>query len=260
MDFFSILIEEWRSRDLDKRILVAIVLSIGVLVGFQYVQSLMGGSRESGRQEGRALQKESGKPADVARPADAVARPVGGGASPRGTMVKVETPLYTAVLASEGGGRIVRWDLKRYHARRSNGGIGLVAERDELPLTLRIPAVEGAALPFSVDREELVLKEGSASQVLRFRHSTSAGRIERSLTFHPETYEIDVETTVLGYPSYAVSLGSNTAVIDDLDSGNWNVYVGPAARVGRDVRRESLTKGSGSEQLSGEAGWAAITD
>lgn len=245
---------------MEKRILVAIILSIGVLVGFQYFQSLTGGGREVGREEAAAPKKDGGKPADVAQPAEAAMRPVGGGASLRGTMVKVETPLYTAVLASEGGGRIVRWDLKRYHAKKSNGQIGLVAERDELPLTLRIPGIEGAALPFSVDREELVLKEGGAPQVLLFQHSTSAGRVERRLTFHPETYQIDVETTVLGYPSYAVSLGSNTAVIDDLDSGNWNVSVGPAARIGRDLKRESLTKGSGSDQVSGEAEWAAIED
>jgi hypothetical protein len=90
-------------------------------------------------------------------------------------MVKVETPLYTAVLASEGGGRIVRWDLKRYHAKKSNGQIGLVAERDELPLTLRIPGIEGAALPFSV--AGVAPKKGRS--VLRFQHSTSAGRVER---------------------------------------------------------------------------------
>ena len=52
----------------------------------------------------------------------------------------------------------------------------------------------------------------------------------------------------------------NTAVIDDLDSGNWNVSVGPAARIGRDLKRGSLTKGSGSDQVSGEAEWAAIED
>ena len=133
-------------------------------------------------------------------------RPVGGGASLRGTMVKVETPLYTAVLASEGGGRIVRWDLKAVSCKKSNGQIGLVAERDELPLTLRIPGIEGPRFRSrSTGRNGHSKKgrsPGSSLPALDKRRARGA-----PADLPPETYQIDVETTVLGYPSYAVSLG-----------------------------------------------------
>lgn len=244
---------------MDKRILVAIVLSIGVLIGFQYLQSLTGGNRERASVERPAVQKEPGKAQEkvgTTQPAPVVSAVAG----PSGRLVRVETPLYSATLAADGGGRISRWNLKRYNGQGSDVPIGLVGEWDELPLTLRIPGVDGAALPFSVDRQEVVLREGSAPEVLQFKHSTSTGRIERRITFHADSYRIDVETTVSGYPAHSVSLGSNAGLVDDLDSGNWNVYVGPAAKVGRDMRRESLTKGVGAHQIPGEADWAAIED
>ena len=50
-------LEIWR-----KRILVAIILSIGVLVGFQYFQSLTGGGREVGREEAAAPKRTAGSP------------------------------------------------------------------------------------------------------------------------------------------------------------------------------------------------------
>ncbi len=244
---------------MEKRILVAIVLSIGVLVGFQYFQSLTGGGQERARTAEPARPQQAGKPADTVEKMQASTAFSAVG-SPSGRTVKVETPLYSAVLAADGGGRVSRWYLKHYNGQGSDSPVGLVGEWDELPLTIRIPGVDGAALPFSVDRQEVVLTEGSAPQTLRFEHSTSAGRIERRITFHADSYQIDVETTVSGYPSHSVSLGSNTGLVDDLDSGNWNVYVGPAARVGRDLRRESLAKGNGADQITGEADWAAIED
>jgi YidC/Oxa1 family membrane protein insertase len=110
----------------------------------------------------------------------------------------VETPLMRVVLSSEGG--IARhWELKAYRLD-SGSPVDLVAtipsETTLGPLSAWV-AEEQLRAVFEVDADRLDLTKDQASGSVTFKHTTDAGlELEKRLTFHAETYQVDVALSV----------------------------------------------------------------
>ena len=108
--------------------------------------------------------------------------------------IVVETPLMRVVLSSEGG-RARNWELKAYRLD-SGSPVDLVAtalsETTPGPLSAWV-AEEQLRAVFEVDVDHLDLTKDQSSGSVTFKHTTEAGlELEKKLTFHAETYQVDV--------------------------------------------------------------------
>ena len=108
----------------------------------------------------------------------------------------VETPLYTAVLSSRGGGTIQSFHIKNYYTADSQmvnvltglGGLNILTKvnnADGQPMNLSVPWQQFGGF------SERVLEK---TETLTFSFELSPGKhIRRVLTFDPDTYIIDID-------------------------------------------------------------------
>ena len=108
----------------------------------------------------------------------------------------VETPLYTAVLSSRGGGTIQSFHIKNYYTADSQmvnvltglGGLNILTKvnnADGQPMNLSVPWQQFGGF------SERVLEK---TETLTYSFELSPGKhIRRVLTFDPDTYIIDID-------------------------------------------------------------------
>ncbi len=211
---------------MEKRTLLAIVLSILVLVVFSYLSPRRPVQKQAEPQrlgEELKTEKEEHKlPTYAERPVAPVEIPAGE------REILVETDVYSAVLTTRGGA-IRKWDLKEYTDIDKNP-ISLVPhEVAILPLSI-VPEGKSTDFPgkinFSVDKDSIKFGNYSNSDTLTFFYTDSSGiSIKKTFTFYKDSYKVDLTTEVKGVESYKVVLGSEFGISDK--EGAW-VHIGPA--------------------------------
>src|SRR6266540_245185 len=138
---------------MDKRTIIAVILAIMVLMGYQY---LFTGAKTPPRQQPQQQQKTETKTEEVkggiAPPA---LIPPAAQEAAEAKEVKVETDFYIAVFSSKGG-TIKRFDLKNYKDKSGNP-VSLVKQGNYPPLSIGEKEDFGLSkMNFSVKGSDLI--------------------------------------------------------------------------------------------------------
>lgn len=196
---------------MEKRVLLAIVLSFVILILYQMLfkppqpeippESAI---EQDKRLEQRPYEKEFLPPAERER-AEEEERGLQPTSAQAEEEILIDTSLYQAVWSNRGG-VLKSWRLKK-HKSDENEDLELVSLRSSelkiYPFSLRTEdssfdsTINSALFEFSISRLEL--KEGRKAE-LRFQYADERGtRVEKILTFYDGKYDFDVKINVLKY-------------------------------------------------------------
>ena len=247
----------------NKRTLLAVVLSLVVLIGWQHFAQFMGWSTprtapapivaeqpvgQTAVQPGAQISGQNAQ--NAAQPGTTGAGGTAGFTPTAGREVKVDTPLYTAIFHS-GGGVLKSFELKHYREDIKPGSPlkRLVDERDfsmaSMGLTLNnMPSWSAGEWSFSGSDVKL---DGHETAMLTFTGLVDGIRLTRELTFDASTYLIK-ETVRLGGVDAArsVRIGFKTGSASLSGASNYDLV-----RVSWN-EKNSIEENSDAKKLSGE--------
>jgi YidC/Oxa1 family membrane protein insertase len=244
----------------EKRLILFIVLSVIILFGSAYLFPA-----KTVRQE-KSAQSSTPAPIDSKTPSSPVkttTEPIVAVVSPNEKEITVETDLYKATLTNRGGG-IKQWELKSYFESDRVNVVKLLQNNIALlPLSIEsteagdlflngIYSVEGGNLHLSGDQ-----KEGSL--VFSIRDPATGKAVQKKLTFHKETYTVDIEVRTENLSNYALLLGSNFGIHQWGDK-SFVGFIGPTSLINNKVIKENTTKITQDVFYDGKVSWTALQD
>lgn len=203
---------------MDKRMLLAIALSLAILIGYQYFfmppQTPQPVLEPPTHKTGEAVQKQEG--------AKSAAPLIPAAASSAEKNVTVDTELYSAVLSSKGG-TLKNITLKKYNDK--NGNPIILSANDSLfPLSIGTDETFSLGnILFSVRGKDLALNKSSKSEHIVFEYSSGDFSAKRTYTFSANDYSIELKDEINGIPSYWITLGKDFGIHKRDDS----VHFGP---------------------------------
>ena len=227
---------------MEKRVIVFLVLSLGIIFGYEYLLKELGllpqptisepaspstseSSSPSGPKPGSPtastpLTKDAGSPPPSgvnARTQEAHGQP------PAAEFTEVETDLYRAKFTTRGAA-LISWELKRY--RSSSDGkseVQLVRQGGKFAEPLTITADDASHSKelsegiYRVEKDFTTLDQGHPTGHMTFNYSNPATgvRLEKQLTFHAGSYVVDIALKSSG-PAGAlkIGLGTNFGVVE----------------------------------------------
>ncbi len=247
-------------ENFEKRTLIAIVLALVVLLGYQY---FFAPSPQPGRSE---------QPLNVAReiPARIKDRPSVPKAEdifvPEGTMaseerlLKVETPLYTALFSSKGG-TIKNWQLKNF---RDDEGLEVVLMRTDAEVPALAMGTDGKNFIFdkvnftiSEGQDNIILRNKGKSASLSFTYRGDGIVIKRTYSFFSDNYDIELIEEVQGPDNYWVTLGSGFGISGAVGYGG---HIGPVVLKDADRVEIKPNKLKEPRLFGSELKWVAQED
>ncbi|WP_320170708.1 membrane protein insertase YidC [Maridesulfovibrio sp.] len=251
----------------NKRVILAVALSMVVLLGWQFIFPPKPQQPAPVKQEQTAKQSQAVAP-DVSGPvSDQLPDPASTAAivSAKGTKLTVETPLYTAVINSQGG-LLENFKLKKFKQTiaKDSPDMDMVGTNalNKAPMGLilnGIPTWSGGVWGF--EGKDLKL-DGEKLGTLVFRGDVEGFRIERRLTFHADNYLIDEDLRIINVsnPSATGRLAFTTATKSlTAENDRYNptriAWFGPEGLKDENDRDDLREKGV---TASGEIDWAAI--
>jgi YidC/Oxa1 family membrane protein insertase len=197
---------------MEKRALIAIVLSVAVLVAWQFLFSPPTPPPDAppaaGGKAPAAPPPAPGAPAPGApTPPGAVARPAAPVATPGtgGRTAEVTTPLYRASFGADGA--VTAWVLGYRGEKPLVPG---PAPLGPLAVAVSRPGRPPEVVRLAPERERVELARGQAPATLVFSGATTDGvRLEKRLTFAADTYRVEIELGAAG----SVGAGPTTVVL-----------------------------------------------
>ncbi len=195
---------------MDKRLLLALVLSMGVLFLYPYAMKRFFPAAIAPAKTAPKAEGEAGK--GVVAPSVPGEKPATGGPAPsaKEELVKVETPLYSAVFSTIGGG-VRSWELKKYSEtlKEKDGGVN-IADTISRDGSYRTEVLTNGALEeisFTPSSTALNIDKAGASGLV-FKGTTKAGlNVEKSYRFTGSSYMVNVELKISN-PTKAPFAGS----------------------------------------------------
>lgn len=211
----------------------------------------------------------------------------------RGRQIVIETDLVRAVL-NTAGGVLTGLELKNYR-EADKTPVGLIATyekimgrapkveqpKKELGNVQLVPVDIGmdrnvmaplaltplqpdlyklAQVEYRADRESLQLSKDNPSGTIALTYTGPAGiLIEKRLTFHNQTYDIEVAVTTKGFHGYDLFLGTDFGIADKV-SRNAAGKVGLVAMVDGKTVMDRLDKIKGEVRYSGTIAWFGHED
>jgi YidC/Oxa1 family membrane protein insertase len=270
---------------MEKRVIIFLILSLAILVGYEYLLRQMGLAppppQEAEQQtvaEAPRKQDTTGGPAKIplqpaGAPAATSARSKESPAAVVEETTEVVTPLYRAAISNRGG-VITNWELVKYRLTTEPGSppVQLVHKEGKFPGPLALHTGDealtkrlGEAL-YHVERDFSKLDASHPTGRVTLTYDTSGQahgktpgapiRVHKQLTFHHDSYMVDVAITVDGIPgTVAAGLGTNFGIVE------WSEgligLIGPASRVGDKVEKDLPDT---EQELKGDIAWAALQD
>lgn len=221
---------------MEKRAILAIVLSLIVVVVFQYFfvkpqpqQPVPAATQE---QQKDAATSPAPKAEQAAQPAAPQAAPVQEGvvvtpkAGAAEKEITVDTPLYEAVFSTKGGA-LKSFKLKNYKKSMegNSGPVELVGMNglSDYPLAVTFPESD-VAIPayasYEADRDSLALSRGSTEKLTFTINVPGRIKVEKVLTFYADRYVFDLDVKV--HNASQANLNQKALLA-------WNEYVDPKA-------------------------------
>ena len=217
---------------MEKNTLLAIILSIAVILGYQLLFPPQ--QQPVVKPAQPAVEKKVEAPASVIIPVTP------GTTTATEKEIRVENNYYSAVLSSKGG-TIKSWAIKAYKDKKGQDVI-LLKKPGVLPaLSLGASdAFDLAAVDFSVSGTDLKLDSNKNSGAIVFEYSHEGVSIRRTYTFYADTYKVDISDEVAGLPEYWISLGSDFGIYEGAaGSGD---QIGPVLLTGTDLKELNAKK------------------
>lgn len=267
---------------MDRRVIVFLLISLAVIVGYDYLLKELGlVPPPSEQQAGPAPvpeKKDSAGPPGEPAPLVAKEQPIQPG-KPEGSSrrpesvqqatdeqtVEIETNLYRARLSNRGG-VIKSWELKRYsvgdHAAGEPVQLVYQAGKFKGPLSITVPdqgitdRLQQGLYHVSQDVSHLDASNPVGRVTFRYRDPASQAVVEKRLTFHHDSYLVDVNVKTEGLPTpIDVGLGTNFGIIE------WGEgfigLMGAASLVDDKVVKETPDT---EAERKGDVQWVALQD
>jgi YidC/Oxa1 family membrane protein insertase len=245
---------------MEKNTIIAVVLSVAVLIGYQY---MFKDSTPPPAQQKKEVTKASEKSStETAKPVESNSAKTEGGrkkkdvklSAPEKT-IAVENAVYRLILSSNGAA-VKQIELKDY---KDKNGKPIVLKGDEAAPALSLGSDEGLQLAdaaFTVSGSDVKLSESKKSAEISFDYKSGDLKIRRTYTFSNADYAIAVKDEVSGKDSYLVTLGRNFGIFDKEDSN----HHGPV--VLKDTDRKEFTAKDAKETKTFREGvkWIAQED
>jgi len=210
-----------------------------------------------------------------------------------GREIVIETDLVKASV-NTAGGVISGWELKHYReADKTEVGLGALYKRimgqtppekqkKELGNVQLLPSYEGinrndmiapltvgpldkalnrlAQVSYQADRDQIRLSKDKPSETLVLTYKGPAGiEIEKRLTFHDDSYKVDVVIQTKGLDGYTLSLGTDFGIADKV-SKDASGRVGLVAVVDGKLVSDKLTSIKEDVQHAGAIDWFGQDD
>ncbi|MDR4478715.1 MAG: membrane protein insertase YidC [Nitrospira sp.] len=269
---------------MEKRVIVFLIISLAVIIGYDYLLKGMGllpppeavqetSGLSSGTTTGTPSQSKEDSPnaASTASmppssaPASSVSSGNGIGAASEEQVIEVNTDLFRAKFSNRGA-VITSWELKRYTVSVDQGAapVQLVYSggRFKGPLSLvtgdqALTTDLGSAL-YHVTQDLSQLDSAHPVGHLTFRYHDAQRNVdvEKELTFHHGSYVVDIAVRTQGLTAPVdVTLGTNFGIVE------WGEgfigLMGSASSVDDKVLKETP---DGEAERKGDVTWSAIQD
>ncbi len=216
---------------MDNKTLLAIVLSIAVILGYQYFTGKQSPPVPQGKPQGKPPAATKEEPLKTVTPPGVTETPPET-TSAEEKEIRVENDLYAGVLTSRGG-TIKYWEIKAY---KDKMGKDVILLKKPGPL----PAIgigsntdfDLSNVSFTVSGGDLKLGSNSKSGSVVFEYSRDGRFVKRTYTFYPDSYIVDVTDEVSGLSDYWITIGSDFGIFDRESS---YAHVGPVLLKGTDL-------------------------
>jgi YidC/Oxa1 family membrane protein insertase len=201
---------------MEKNTLIAIVLSLFVLIGFQF---FIKESTPPPAQQQQVPSKEEQKvplsaiTKTATTTSSQVVKVEGKGAEKPEKTVTVENDVYRMVFSSRGA-TVKQVELKQY---KDNQGNQIILKGDEVLPPLSIGLDEGfqfARADFSVVGPDARLITVTKTANLVFEYSSQGIMIRRTYSFNQGDYAIALKDEVIGIDSYVITLGKDFGIFN----------------------------------------------
>ncbi len=248
---------------MEKRMIVAIVLSIAVLIGYQYYfmpaqpPKAPQGTAQPGAAGGGAKDNAAEPMPGAPGPAPAVAGvspSAAGGMAPRRAhpvrAIVVKTPRYTATITTEGGG-IESFLLSAYKDVPGPAGkpLDIIHSRGQRPLPLELvfdnaaPAFPERPVYASDSPGTVTVAAGQKKSVVLTWESAAGVKITREYVFSGDRYDFEVSARVANGAAGSVKLRPGLAlsqVFDGALAGDSYSFEGVVVQTGKTIERFDL--------------------
>lgn len=251
---------------MDNRTILAIALSIGVLLVFQFfISPLVAPPKKNNTQIQQTVPAENKTPApaktNAAQPSQSVAsqersveavKPDTGRAA---RDVVVDTPLYHMVM-NEKGAVIRSLALKKYLTSQENGKPIEIIHEDSA-LLLKLDNKDTSNCVFDASATKISLDEKNSKAELSFTcDMPSGGRIVKTFGLHANSYWIDIAIRIGGMDAQSVSLSFQN---DPLEKAG-QLFIGPVYYSKGGINELELKKSGERKELVEPLEWMGYSD
>ncbi|TIH15330.1 membrane protein insertase YidC [Marinifilum sp. JC120] len=249
----------------NKRVILAVALSFAVLLGWQFIfppQQPAPAQQEQTAQPNQAVDSNVAGPVSNQLPDPASTSAI---VSAKGTKLTVETPLYSAVINSQGG-LLESFKLKKFKETidANSPDVDMVGMNalNKAPMGLILNGIATWANGVWGYEGGNIHLDGDKLGTIIFRGDVEGFRIERRLTFHADNYLIDEDVRIInksnpsgmGRIAFTTATKSLTAADDNYNPTRIAWY--NAEGLVEENDRDELSETGVSE--TGNLSWAAI--
>ncbi len=272
---------------MEKRVVLFLVLSLGIIFGYDLLLKEMGYSPltnspildeeiaqplqdppSDSAESSSAQSTTSLSPSTSPETPEAGEEPEPNAPSPDEETSIIETPLYRVGLSNKGG-VITSWELKKFLSQTEEGlPLQLVYENGQFPgpLSLHFEGDEKGTQElrqeiFQVQKDFSELNETHPTGTVTFTLGSPSSPlfIQKELTFHYDSYVVDINLRTRGIPEKLyVLLGTNFGVVE------WGQgfigLLGSAWMIGEELVKESPEPEQPKILRDGAIRWVALQD
>ena len=268
---------------MDKRVVVFLILSLGIILGFDVFLKQMGWFPEPPPAEDSAVtspssseqklapahvEGQNSSPPGVTTPTQSGQKSNAPSSAPAPSImeqtVTVETDLVRIGLSNRGG-VIQSLELKRYHTSppdvkpvqlvyqggKFKGPLSITVANPDIDKTFR----EGL---YRIEKDFTNLDAGHpvGHVTMQFQDPVTHLGVEKRLTFHHDSYMVDVAVSIEGINEpYEIGLGTNFGIVEWGDG--FIGLIGSASRVDDKIDKDTPEK---ELELKGSVQWVALQD
>lgn len=256
---------------MEKRIFLAIVLSVVILVAYQYLvpapvpppKTQQTAETVQTPEETASVSPGSPIPGDEALS-------LAGKTAGEEKTITVETDLYKAVFTNRGG--VIRhWELKQYwlDLKKQNKVVLFDPGNKVLGSYPMAVNLNDAGLNsiiknglFSIEGGDVTLNSKNPKGAISFAYidPQSGKGLKKTFSFNNDSYHIDAEITPINVTgNYSIATGSNFG-ITEWGEERMIGFVGPSTQVGTKVIKDKVAKIKGTSTHEGEIKWTSVQD
>ncbi len=253
---------------MEKNLIIAIVLSAAILVGYNYLFPPFKAVPAKAPAAAAALKPQAakaGQTAPVSIPAPTTNPPVVSLLQVSGAPIKditIDTSLYSAVITTEGG-TIKSFKLKKYLDSEGKPLEMVPPGEQIMPLAL-VP--EGAtpaqaeSVIYAANKESLSLAKGAQGTITLTAQGGDGKSLTKTLTFKDGSYLIDGSFELGGYPSATMYMGDGFGNLTDLKAMTRFNYAQVFTLMDGSKHEDNPSKLEAQKTYTGKKGWTGVTD